>query len=40
MHEHKPQESSHVWLSLHMDVPEHLLNYPVANQIDDVSVYS
>ena len=40
MPEHDPQEISHEWLCLHMEVPEHLVTAPAANNLDDFSVYS
>ena len=39
MREHDPQGISYEWLCLQMEVREHLVAVPAANQIDDVAVY-
>ena len=40
MHEHDLGELPHEWFYLHMEVPEHLVAAPEANQIDDFAVNS
>ena len=40
MKEHEPQEIPREWICLHIELPEHLVAVPVANNIGDVSVYS
>ena len=40
MNEHELQEIPREWICLDIELPEHLVDVPVANHIDDVSVYS
>ena len=40
MRDNEPREVYHNWIYLHVEVPEHIIAVPVANQIDDTAVYS
>ena len=38
MCEHDPGEAPHEWLSLNLEVPDHIVTAPASNQLDDVAV--
>ena len=40
MADHEFGEISHDWLSLHVEIPQHLVAPPAFNENDDVIVYA
>ena len=38
MREHEQQEIPHEWICLQIEVPENLVDVPVANHLDGVAV--